>query len=124
MFSVCCFQRFDRTVIKMSNYHILVVDLNKAKARELEQSAIQNARVNPEIPVRCVLLNLTSSMDQTSPMVLSHMSKKSTLSRIIRKERCKENETEKIPRHPDDFFNLPRKYTVAGDGSEFLRVVN
>ena len=42
----------------MSNNHTHVVDLNKAKARELEQSAIQNARVNPETPVKSVLLNL------------------------------------------------------------------
>ena len=51
------------------------------------------------------------------------MSKKTTLSRAIRKERCKNNEVDRIPKYAEDFFTLPQKYTVATDGSDFLRTV-
>ena len=105
----------------LSNNHNHVNNLARDKARSLESLAIMKARVNPYVPARTVLKDLASDMNLAGSHVSAQMKNKSSLARIIRKERSIEQSRPAEPKSCEELFaNMPEQYTMTTDKLPFL----
>ena len=105
----------------LSNNHNHSSNLAKNMAKSLESLAINKAKANPSVPTRTILKDLASDMNGAGSLVSVQMKNKSSLARIIRKERSNDQSRPAEPRSFEELYaNIPEQYTMTTDKLPFL----
>ena len=108
-------------IVKVSGEHNHSSELLQKRVIETEKKFVENAAINPSIPCRTVLGEITNKLQNDSVAAGSAMSNSDSIKQRIYRARKEHLKEMPLPKTVDDLLNIDKKYRTLDSGETFLR---